>query len=103
VCREWSKKPWNVKKVQYSWTKEQLEALYKKQKGKCAICHKPFTRKENCVDHDHACCAKEKSCGKCVRGLLCRSCNNGISFLKESEEVMRSAIAYLKMHKRRMQ
>jgi hypothetical protein len=28
------------------------------------------------VDHDHACCSShQRTCGKCVRGIVCASCN----------------------------
>jgi len=27
------------------------------------------------VDHDHGCCPKTPTCGKCTRGLLCNRCN----------------------------
>lgn len=30
------------------------------------------------VDHDHACCPTERSCGSCIRGVICRGCNNAM-------------------------
>lgn len=32
------------------------------------------------VDHDHKCCSGDKSCGKCVRGILCPGCNTGMHY-----------------------
>lgn len=30
------------------------------------------------IDHDHRCCPGERSCGQCVRGIVCRACNNAM-------------------------
>lgn len=76
----------------YRMTPDQFNALWESQDGKCAICHVamlPRGRNPNaaCVDHNHE--TKE------VRGLLCRACNHGIGNLKDSPEVLRSAMEYL--------
>lgn len=47
------------------------------------------------VDHDHSCCSGVKSCGKCVRGLLCGNCNLFLGFLKDDTKKMRKAIEYI--------
>lgn len=40
----------------------------------CSICGE--AEGSLAVDHDHACCPqKKKSCGDCVRGVLCSDCN----------------------------
>lgn len=83
----------------YSLTEDQYEALLRAQGGVCAICREPCPRGHLSVDHDHACCPGESSCGLCVRGLLCRMCNHGIGLLRDSPDVIRSAVAYLENSK----
>lgn len=51
------------------------------------------------IDHDHSCCPLGGSCGKCVRGLLCSDCNMSLGKFKESEAVLRSALAYLERNR----
>lgn len=60
-------------------------ALKARQGTACAICkeEKPLV-----IDHCHD--------QKKVRGLLCRECNVGLGNFRDSEELLRSAIAYLK-------
>lgn len=57
--------------VDQAWYDAQLE----KQGGRCAICRCEQGKRKFGIDHDHRCCKKAKSCGKCVRGLLCIKCN----------------------------
>jgi hypothetical protein len=48
------------------------------------------------VDHDHACCAAGKrSCGSCVRGLICRGCNSAAGHVYDSPRVARALADYL--------
>lgn len=47
------------------------------------------------VDHDHACCPGKISCGKCVRGYLCLSCNTLLGKAKDSPALLQSLIEYL--------
>lgn len=73
------------------------EILLENQNFSCAICltnYKNFSTRL-CVDHDHSCCPGKKSCGKCIRGLLCGSCNKGIGLLQENYNIIIRAGAYV--------
>ena len=86
--------------MNYGLTQEQYNEMLESQGGACAIC--PRTPEENgkalAVDHLHSCCPGEKTCGKCVRGLLCSDCNTGIGFLQDKTELLMNAAAYLIKH-----
>lgn len=65
------------RRLKYKLTPESFQELLDKQDNRCGMCRATFESKI-VVDHDHACCPTERSCGKCVRGLLCMRCNLGL-------------------------
>lgn len=80
-------------RVNYNININQLDYILKLQNGKCRICNSIITTPY--VDHDHKCCPGIKSCGECIRGILCRDCNSGIGFLKDDIKLLSNAIDYL--------
>lgn len=66
------------------------------QDGVCYICRRANgkTRKLS-TDHDHACCSGPISCGRCVRGALCRPCNDMLGHGRDSVHFFVRAIDYL--------
>ena len=79
----------------FSMTLEQYNDMLSKQDHKCLICFEPEKNRRLSIDHDHDCCAGRNSCGKCVRGLLCNNCNNGLGRFKDDAEKLRRAAQYL--------
>jgi hypothetical protein len=64
----------------YGTTVEWYRDRLVKQVGLCAVCghlsHHRGALQRLQVDHNHECCdLKTKSCGECLRGLLCAKCN----------------------------
>lgn len=88
---------WRATLKKFNITEADYESLFQKQAGLCAICHKPETGGMRlAVDHDHSCCDGNFSCGKCVRGLLCKRCNMAIGLLGDSPDVLVNALFYLR-------
>lgn len=88
----WCKRCQSVWK--YGLTAPEYEAMYEGQLGKCLICQEQ--QEVLAVDHDHSCCpTPAKSCGSCVRGLLCKNCNSALGYLRDSPEAARAAAEYL--------
>ena len=75
----------------------QYNDMLVKQNFSCAICkvHQSETEKALAVDHDHSCCPGKKSCGKCIRGLLCFECNIGLGKFKDNPRLLAIAYEYL--------
>lgn len=82
----------------YSLDKDSFLKMFKKQNESCAICDEQFDlmeRKSFSVDHDHSCCPGKKSCGKCVRGLLCVKCNFVLGYVNDDTNKLKNMIKYL--------
>lgn len=74
--------------------------LLEEQDNRCAICHTPVEQASKdgrrlSIDHDHSCCPGHRSCGNCIRGLLCTSCNAGLGHFKDNPAILLSALRYL--------
>lgn len=84
-------------KKTYGISFEEFDALLVKQGNGCAICQTsvPGGKGTWHIDHDHSCCSGRKSCGKCIRGLLCQRCNAGLGHFGDNRESLRKAISYL--------
>lgn len=77
----------------YGMTQERYDGLLLLQHGTCAICQREAKLH---VDHDHACCPTDRTCGRCIRGLLCPNCNNGLGRFGDDPDVLERAAAYLR-------
>lgn len=81
----------------YNWkrhglSKEEFESMVAKFDGKCHACKSAEAKN---IDHDHDCCSSNRSCGKCVRGILCHNCNTALGLVKDSKDTLQKLINYL--------
>lgn len=68
----------------------EFDHMVETQGGCCALCG---ALSRLCIDHDHSCC--KKGCPKCVRALLCSSCNTGLGLFKDDPTLLIAASNYL--------
>jgi hypothetical protein len=76
----------------YGLTQELFDLLLEAQQNACGMCHEPFEERQLIhVDHDHACCrGKNRSCGECIRGLLCHTCNIALGYIERRYAMARA-------------
>ena len=84
----------SMRKSRFGLSREEFYAKLASQGGRCAICMSDDPGGQYwSVDHDHACCPTDgKSCGECVRGILCSPCNRSLGMMREDvDSIMRMA------------
>lgn len=86
----------------YGLTPESLLAKIEAQGGNCPFCP-PGTDVTNWdVDHDHECCPDAKTCGKCLRDILCHKHNLGLGYWNDDPVLLRQAAEYIESHRARI-
>jgi hypothetical protein len=91
---EAARQRWKEKlKFNYNLTPEKYLELFELQGGKCAICKfPPLEKRRLSVDHDHFCCPGTRSCGKCIRALLCAYCNRQLGWYEKFQTSIESVL-----------
>ncbi len=88
----------------YRISDEQYFALLAEQGGRCALCrevevkihHNSGAVMRLAIDHDHDCCpSNRRTCGRCIRGLLCYECNLLIGKVTKRPELVKRFSDYL--------
>lgn len=82
-------------------TLEQRSQMFQEQGGKCYLCDEELVGAIH-IDHDHSCCPGIRACGKCIRGIACQKCNQGIGQFGDDPERMRRVADNLEKANRRL-
>ena len=83
-----------VLQYRYNLSPEKFKKILLAQGMRCKLCRE--LKKNFVVDHDHKCCEGRRSCGKCIRGLLCIRCN---AMLGPVERVgLKKILKYLRLN-----
>ena len=80
----------------FGLTPERFGEMLEAQGYACAMCREPFEAGHRiAIDHDHACCpASKRSCGRCVRALLCLTCNVAVGYVEQYGEAAGGSRAF---------
>lgn len=80
--------------MKWAWgiTPEEFQDLVAAQGGKCA--NPACERSAEDLDHDHSCCIGKKTCGRCIRGVLCKRCNYKLGLLERDLDLIQGLLSY---------
>ena len=53
------------------------------------------------IDHDRNCCPGNKSCGKCLRGMILRNINAALGMFGDNPDLLRTAADYIERYQAR--
>ena len=85
---------WNLIWVRYRMRQADWEKMFQDQSERCVFgCTEPGAGGW-VVDHDHRCCDGRKSCGKCVRGILCQPHNKAMHYVDRFADQMGDMLKY---------
>lgn len=88
-------------KKKFKITLEQFNEMLDNQGNCCFVCKtsNPGGAYDQWhIDHDHSCCGPElrkKTCGNCIRGILCSNCNLALGTAKDSATILRALADYI--------
>lgn len=92
--RQWHSQRHYYLKYRFGITEQQYDEMLEKQGHACAICKSKESgdkrTKRLAVDHCHT--------NGNIRGLLCAACNKAIGLMRDSPDLLKEAINYLKRH-----
>lgn len=83
--------------AKYHLTLMDYDLMLSAQLDRCKLClvHQDDEERLFVVDHDHACCPGSRSCGECIRALLCHRCNLTLGALDDDSELLRRMADYV--------
>ena len=86
-------------KKHFRMTLEEHNKLFESQGRVCSGCGSPESGEASGywhTDHDSSCCPTgSRTCGKCIRGILCRWCNLALGNAKDDPKRLRNLADYL--------
>lgn len=93
-----------VYNLQTGWFDQKLA----EQNGVCEISGQPETSVSKrtgrtyplAVDHDRNCCPGNRSCGKCLRGLIRRNLNAALGMFGDDPDLLRAAADYIEHYRK---